>query len=71
MQLAQPLFILFRMSLETGMLPDDWKIAQISPIFKKGSMQAGQLQTREPNSHNLQDTGEAGTTKYHRSPGAE
>ena len=35
-QLAQPLFILFRMSLETGMLPDDWKIAQISPIFKKG-----------------------------------
>ena len=35
-QLAQPLFIIFRMSLETGMLPDDWKIAQISPIFKKG-----------------------------------
>ena len=35
-QLAQPLFILFRMSLETGMLPDDWKIAHISPIFKKG-----------------------------------
>ena len=24
------------MSLETGMLPDDWKIAQISPIVKKG-----------------------------------
>ena len=35
-QLAQPLFILFRMSLETGMLPEDWKIAQISPSFKKG-----------------------------------
>ena len=35
-QLAQPLFIRFRMSLETGMLPDDWKVAQISPIFKKG-----------------------------------
>ena len=37
-QLAQPLFILFRMSLETGMLPDDWKIGQISPIFKKGHL---------------------------------
>ena len=35
-QLAQPLFILYRMSLETGMLPEDWKISQISPIFKKG-----------------------------------
>ena len=35
-QLAQQLFILFRMSLETGMLPGDWKIAQITPIFKKG-----------------------------------
>ena len=35
-QLAQRLFILFRMPLETGMLPEDWKLAQISPIFKKG-----------------------------------
>ena len=32
-QLAQPLF---RMSLETGMLHEDWKIAQITPIVKKG-----------------------------------
>ena len=35
-QLAQPLSILFHMSLETGMLPVDGKIAQLSPIFKKG-----------------------------------
>ena len=35
-QLAQTLFIIFPMSLETGMLPGDWKIAQISPILKKG-----------------------------------
>ena len=34
-QLAQPLVIIFRMSLKIGILPDDGKIAQISPIFKK------------------------------------
>ena len=32
----EPIFIVFSMSVETVMLPDDCKIAQISPIFKKG-----------------------------------
>ena len=41
-QLAQLRFILFRMSLETGMLPDDWKIVQISPMHfqERTSIQA-------------------------------
>ena len=70
--LAQPLFILFRMSVETGMLPDDWDIAQISPIFKKGRRyKPGNYRPVSLTARYLQDTGEAGTTKYHRSPGAE
>ena len=32
-----PLTILFRKSLETGIIPDDWKCANVTPIFKKGS----------------------------------
>ena len=35
-QLALPLFIIFRKSLDEGSLPEDWKIANVTPIFKKG-----------------------------------
>ena len=36
-ELKMPLFIIFRKSLDTGVLPEVWKIANVSPIFKKGS----------------------------------
>ena len=36
-QLATPLFCLFRKSLESGVLPSEFKQAKITPIFKKGS----------------------------------
>ena len=35
--LAKPLSLIFRCSYETGTLPTDWKLAHISPVFKKGS----------------------------------
>ena len=35
--LALPLQIIFAKSLEEGILPDDWKRANVSPIHKKGS----------------------------------
>ena len=35
--LCVPLAMLFNKSLETGLLPKDWKIWHITPIFKKGS----------------------------------
>ena len=35
--LAAPLSVLFRKTLDEGRLPEDWKTAKITPIFKKGS----------------------------------
>ena len=34
--LVTPISILLRKSLDDGEVPDDWKIANVSPIFKKG-----------------------------------
>ena len=36
-QLAEPLALLFNMSLQDNILPEDWKKAYITPIFKKGA----------------------------------
>ena len=36
-ELARPLAILFRKSMDTGKIPDDWRLAEVTPIFKKGS----------------------------------
>ena len=35
--IAQPLANIFNLSLQTGIFPDDWKIAKISPVFKEGN----------------------------------
>jgi len=34
--LAEPLFIIFERSWRTGEVPEDWRIANVTPIFKKG-----------------------------------
>ena len=34
--LLQPLFLIFKKSLEEGQLPSSWKDATVTPIFKKG-----------------------------------
>ena len=39
-QIAQPLTKLFKVSLDEGVLPADWKTAYITPIFKKGDVQS-------------------------------
>ncbi|WP_187791321.1 reverse transcriptase domain-containing protein, partial [Salmonella sp. S090_02723] len=35
--ISVPLFIIFRESLMTGIVPRDWRRANVVPIFKKGS----------------------------------
>ena len=35
-QICMPLSLLFTKSLESGILPQDWKSVQVTPIFKKG-----------------------------------
>jgi len=36
-EVCHPLTLLMRKSFKTGQVPDDWKKANVSPIFKKGS----------------------------------
>ena len=38
-ELAEPLATIFAKSLNEGVLPTDWKEAQITPLFKKGNKQ--------------------------------
>ena len=35
--IAEPLFSIMTKSLREGCLPDDWKIANVSPVYKKGN----------------------------------
>ena len=35
--IAYPLFLIFNKSLETRKLPGDWKLAEVTAIYKKGS----------------------------------
>ena len=35
--LAVPLTIIFNKSLKEGVVPEDWRLANVTPIFKKGS----------------------------------
>ena len=37
MELTEPLYALFRQSLNEGRLPQSWKDGHVTPIFKKGS----------------------------------
>ena len=36
-ELIKPLTLLFNKSLQSGSMPDDWKLANVTPIFKKGN----------------------------------
>ena len=36
-ELSEPLAVIFNLSLTTGTIPEMWKLANVTPIFKKGS----------------------------------
>ncbi len=36
---ASPLSKIYNMSISTGMFPDEWNVARVVPIYKKGSLQ--------------------------------
>ena len=35
--IASPVAIIFRKSLDTGCIPHDWRTANVTPLFKKGN----------------------------------
>ena len=39
-ELAKPLSIIYQQSWPTGEAPDDWKLANVTPIHKKGGKEA-------------------------------
>jgi len=53
-EVAYPVAVIFRRSLDTGCVPRDWRTANITPIFKKGSWQ---LSTCKPHQSNIQSSG--------------
>jgi len=36
-EIAEPLTEIFNKSVSEGVVPQDWKIANVTPIFKKGT----------------------------------
>ena len=36
-EIAEPLAMIFASSMETGDVPEDWRIVDVVPIFKKGN----------------------------------
>ena len=34
--IAEPLSIIYQRSLLTGEVPEDWRLANVTPIYKKG-----------------------------------
>jgi len=41
-EIAYPLLLLFKKSLSESSIPQDWKQAKVTPIFKKGSRNAAE-----------------------------
>ena len=47
-EIAYPLLLLFRKSLNESSVPNDWKQANVTPIFKKGFRSSVEIQNYRP-----------------------
>jgi hypothetical protein len=47
-ELALPLLIIFNKSLWAGVMPFAWKLAEVTPIFKKGKKQMQEITDQFP-----------------------
>ena len=41
-QIKHPLYLLFKKSLHETTIPESWKVATVTPIFKKGHRNKGE-----------------------------
>lgn len=39
LEIVETLVVIFQESLDSGMVPEDWKIANVTPLFKKRTRQ--------------------------------
>ena len=54
-ELCHPVTKIMKASFDTGVVPDDWKTANVCPIFKKGSKKPDrELLPGQPHKSNLQ-----------------
>ena len=45
-EIVDALVIIFQNSLDSGVVPEDWRVANVTPLFKKGGREkSGELQT--------------------------
>jgi len=76
--IAEPLYIIFERSWRKGDVPEDWRKANVTPVFKKGkkedsqgALQKGQeggpreLQANQPHLHPGKDDGAAHSGGHH------
>jgi hypothetical protein len=52
-EICYPLSIIFRRSLDTGVVPEDWRLANISPIYKKVAVNGPEITTCQLNEPDL------------------
>ena len=47
-QVSEMFMDIFKSSLESGQVPEDWRVANVTPLFKKGSREEFELGNYRP-----------------------
>ena len=71
--IAEPLSIIFERSWRTGEVPEDWRKASVTSIFKKGKKVLGprELQAGQPHLHPGKDDGATHSRGHHQASGGK